>query len=370
MIHKKEFMKLIFYIFIIAFSLNIYGCTGILINATDNASVNGRTLEFSIPLDLSLTFIPKNITFDTKTPLGKGLSYTSKYAAIGICCFDYPALIDGINEKGLSAGIFYFSGYASYTPLTKKNFSKALSPIDFCNWILTQFSTIDEVKSALKSVIITDLILLTGEVLEKWGNKKIPLHFIVYDSNGKSIVIEPLAEGLKVYDNPIGVITNSPTFDWHMTNLNNYVTLSPYGSEVNPLGDIKLYPLGVGSGMIGLPGDFTPPSRFVRAAFFSQHAVPVRTSSDAVDLTFHILNQFDIPKGSVRQKDQTIGECDYTLMTSVKNSETIEYFYKTYADQSIKYMRLKDFDLNSTKIKSIKMDGVEKKLNISSQLAQ
>ncbi len=361
-------MKYILGIILLLIPFKAFGCTGILIQATDLSSVNGRTLEFGIPLDVSLSFIPRNYYFDVKTTLGSGMSYTSKYAAIGTSCFDYPALIDGINEKGLSAGVFYFSGYASYSKLTQRNHSKALSPIDFCNWILTQFATLEEVKDALSSVIITESIVVTGEVLKKWGNRQLPLHYIVYDRSGKSIVIEPLLEGLKVYDNPIGVITNSPTFDWHLTNLNNYVNLSPYGTASNPLGEMQLHSLGLGSGMLGLPGDFTPPSRFVRAAFFSKHAVAVASSSNAVDLTFHILNQFDIPKGSVRQKENASVECDYTLMTSVKNAETIEYFYRTYADQRIKFLRLHDFDLNAKLIKNMKIDGTEVKLNVSSHL--
>ena len=335
----------------------MFSCTGISIDATDASSVNGRTLEFGMPLDISLSFIPRNTTFNTMTTMGKGMSYTSKYASIGICCFDYPALIDGINEQGLSCGVFYFSGYASYSKVTKRNHKKALSPIDFCNWILTQFATLDEVKNAIKKVIITDAIVATPELLKKWGNRQIPLHYVVYDNTGKSIVIEPLDGELKVYDNPIGVVTNSPTFDWHMTNLNNYVILSPYSSEIQSFGEIKLSPLSLGSGMLGLPGDFTSPSRFVRAAFFSQHAVPVTTSSAAVDLTFHILNQFDVPKGSVRQKANSSIECDYTLMTSVKNSKTLQYFYRTYTDQTIKFIRLHDFDLKGKSIKTMKIDG-------------
>ena len=346
----------------------MFSCTGIVINATDSSSVNGRTLEFGMPLDISLSFIPRSTIFNTMTTVGEGLSYTSKYASIGISSFDYPALIDGINEKGLSCGVFYFSGYASYSKVTKRNHKKALSPIDFCNWILTQFATLDEVKNAIKSVIITDSIVVTGEVLKKWGNRQLPLHYIVYDNSGKSIVIEPLEEGLKVYDNPIGVITNSPTFDWHMTNLNNYVNLSPYGSQSQTLGEIKLNPLGLGSGMLGLPGDFTPPSRFVRAAFFSLNATPVGSSQEAVNLTFHILNQFDVPKGSVRQKMNDSIQCDYTLMTSVKNSKTLQYFYRTYDDQTIKFIKLEDFDLNSKSIKTKKIDEVQATSNVSSNL--
>lgn len=363
-------MKHLLTTFLCTASLNVFACTGILLNAKDHSSVNGRTLEFGMELDLNLTFIPRSHAFHVKTTSGNGMSYTSKYAAVGVTCFDYPALIDGINEKGLSAGVFYFSGYASYSKLTRRNQSKALSPIDFCNWILTQFATLQEVKDALESVIITDSIVATGEVLKHWGNKQLPLHFVVYDKSGKSIVIEPLDGRLKVYDNPIGVITNSPTFDWHMTNLNNYVNLTPFSTATHPFGDIKLHPFGLGSGMVGLPGDFTPPSRFVRAAFFSQNAVPVTTSSAAVDLTFHILNQFDIPKGTVRQKEKNGTEDDYTLITTVKNSRTLEYFYRSYADQRVKFIKLRDFNLNGKSIKSMRIEGVEKKQNVSSHLTE
>ena len=126
------------------------------------------------------------------------------------------------------------------------------------------------------------------------------MHFVVHDASGAAVVIEPLGKTLKIYDNPIGVVTNSPTFDWHMTNLRNYVNLTVDNVPPLNLGGIKLAQFGQGSGLRGLPGDFTPPSRFVRAVAFSQSALPSDTAPQAVLEAFHILNNFDIPYGAVR----------------------------------------------------------------------
>ena len=124
--------------------------------------------------------------------------------------------------------------------------------------------------------------------------------FFIQDRSGKSIVIEPVGGTLKVHDAPLGIMTNAPTYDWHMTNLQNYVNLSVKDVEGAKIGPVALAAFGSGSGLHGMPGDFTPPSRFVRAAIYSQSAAPNGTAEDAVLSAFHILNQFDIPKGSVQ----------------------------------------------------------------------
>ncbi|MCB1118033.1 MAG: choloylglycine hydrolase family protein [Chlamydiia bacterium] len=344
--------------------IQLFACTGILVQAEDRSTVNGRTVEFGIELDMSLAVTPRNVTFYGKTPMGRGLHYISKYAAAGVYCFDDPVIMDGINEKGLVAAAFYFSGYASYTKVTKDNQAKALSPIDFPNWILTQFATIEEVKEALKSVVIAPTII------KNWGNTPPPMHYIVYDKSGRSIVIEPVEESLQVYENELGVITNSPTFDWQLTNLGNYTNLTPYNIGPNQLRGFKFPSFGQGSGMLGLPGDFTPPSRFVRAAFFSARTLPPKNSGDAVDKTFHILNQFDIPLGIVRQKDQGKISYDYTLLTSVKEPKTLRYFYRSYQDQSIQFVDLNQFDLNAKTIKMMKVGGDQQQYDVSSKLQQ
>ncbi len=337
-------------------------CTGILVTAKDGSTVNGRTVEFGIPLEFTLAVVPRGLAFVGKTPNGAGLTYTSKYAVVGGYCFDEEVLMDGMNEKGLVAAAFYFPGYANYTPASQANQNKALSPIEFPHWILTQFASVDEVKAALSSVVIVPTVY--GD----WGSTPPPLHYIVYDKQGRSIVIEPLKGALTVHENKLGTITNSPTFDWHLTHLRNFINLSPTNKSPITLRGLKLTQLGQGSGLVGLPGDFTPPSRFIRAALFSCSTIPVADSEASVYLTFHILNQFDIPYGSVRQNNSETTACDYTMLTSVKDPQTLKYYYKSYEDQTINYVDLNQFDLDAKAMKILKLNHTPVSNDISSKL--
>lgn len=356
-------MKKILLLFLLFATHHISACTGIRLTADDGASVSGRTIEFGEALDTKVAVIPKNYTFTGKAPKGDGLVYHSKYAAVGIYCFDYQVLMDGINEMGLVAASFYFPGYANYSDITEENQSKALSPVEFPNWILTQFATLEEVKAALSSVVI-------GPTVTKgWGETPPPFHYIVYDKSGDSLVIEPLDGKLVVYESKIGTITNSPTFDWHMTNLRNYINLTTFDAKPITLRGVELAPFGQGSGMVGLPGDFTPPSRFVRAAIFSSTATPSQDSQSAVYQAFHILNQFDIPIGIVNQKVDGIVKTDYTQLTSVKDPKELRYYFKTYQDQTIQFIDLNHFDLNAKNIKSKGTQGRQLSVDISSYLS-
>lgn len=334
-------------------------CTGFLLKAKNGSIVTGRTVEFNLNLDLSIAITPRNYSFQGQTPNGQGLNYKSKYAAIGAYCFNNPVIIDGVNEKGLVAAAFYFPGYANYTPLTNENQNKALSPLDFPNWILSQFASIEEVKAAIPSVVIVPT------VLDHWGPTPPPMHYIVYDKSGNSIVIEPLNETLIVYDNLIGTITNSPTFDWHLTNLINYINLTP--NNVNPIQirGLQLTPFGQGSGMNGLPGDFSPPSRFIRATIFANAALPAENSNQAINQIFHLLNQFDIPLGVVRQMGPTNITYDYTHLSSAKDPNTLKYYYRSYQDPAIKVADLTQFDWNTKSIQSIKVSGQQINLDVS-----
>jgi choloylglycine hydrolase len=343
-------------------SSKLTACTGILLQAQDSKIVNGRTVEFSIPLEMSVAVIPRNFEFIGKTPIGSGMPYKSKYAAMGVYCFSHQVLMDGMNEEGLVAGAFYFPGYAGYTKVTIANQKKALSPVDFTNWILTQFSSVDEVKKGIQSIVIAPT------VLSGWGNAPPPMHYIVYDKSGESIVIEPINGELIVYDNPNGIITNSPTFDWHLTNLNNYLNLSAQNASSTEWGEIDLTSFGQGSGLLGMPGDFTPPSRFVRASFFAANAVLAKSSHELLNQTFHILNQFDIPYGSVRQKGQTLSDYERTQFTSVKDPNALKYYYKSYQDQGIKFIDLKQFDLNAKSIRSMLVQGSGTSLDVSTSM--
>lgn len=346
----------------ILFGSRAEACTGMKLVAKDGSLVHGRTLEFGIPVEISIAVVPRGYTFMGATPKGPGLSYTSKYAAVGASAFSDPALMDGLNEKGLAVGTFYFPGFADYTAVTAQNQSRGLSPVDFSNWILTQFATVEEVKAGIRSVVITPT------VTRSWGAQPAPFHYIVYDKTGDCVVIEPVGGKLLLHDNKLGVLTNSPTFDWHMTNLRNYIHLSPWDDKSAALNGIALEAFGWGSGMVGLPGDFTPPSRFVRAALFSANALPSANASEAAFQLFHLLNQFDIPVGISRVKKGEMTYTDETQITCVRDPQALKYYFRSYEDQSIKLVELTQFDLNAPKIKSVRLTGISKAQDLSSQL--
>lgn len=340
-----------------AITSSVHACTGMRLIAKDRSIVHGRTLEFGTFIESSIAVVPRNYPFQ-----GKGFTYTSRYAAVGAFLFDIPALMDGLNEKGLSVGTFYFPGFAAYASPGDDSSANTLSPIDFPNWILTRFATIEEVKEAITEVSIVPT------VFKEWGKEAPPFHYVVYDQSGNSIVIEPIDGQLIVHDNPFGVITNSPTFDWHMTNLRNFINLRAANVPPLRIGGTELAPFGQGSGMVGLPGDFTPPSRFVRAAIFSYTAIPSNTAKEAVFQLFHILNQFDIPIGIAREIQNGMMHTDYTMITCVKDPASLAYYFKTYDDQTIKKVDLNQFDWSAKKIKRVSTKGTQHIQDISSQL--
>lgn len=340
-------------------------CTGIMLKTKDGKTVSGRTLEFGVEVSTSLIAVPMNYQFIGKTDNGDGLKYKSKYSMTGIITYTDVNIADGMNSAGLSCGAFYFPTIAEYTPLTKENQSKALSPVDFNNWVLAQFATVDEVKKAIEN----NEVVIVPTVLDGWGATAPPFHYVVYDKSGKSIVIEPIKGILVVYDNPIGVMTNSPSFDWHMTNLRNYTNLKTENVNSMTINGVTFKQLGQGTGMNGIPGDFTPPSRFVRATAFSVTSLPVKTTYEAIGEVFHILNNFDIPKGFSREVVDGTIYADYTQLTCARDPQTLKYYYKTYNNQTIKEFDLNDFDADSKEILVLNTNkGSQTVINVTKEL--
>jgi choloylglycine hydrolase len=337
-----------FLLTLLSFQADLKACTGIKLTAKDQSIVHGRTLEFGVEIDTSIVVVPRGYEFTGSTMEGPGMTYTSKYATVGAIAFNKLSIMDGLNEKGLAAGIFYFPEYAGYTTITAENRSKALGPDEFVNWILTQFSTVEEVKSALSNVVIAPT------VVKAWGaSTPPPFHYIVYDKNGKSLVIEPINGKLVTHDSKLNVFTNAPTFDWHKTNLRNYINLRAVNAEPLNIEGVELAPLGQGSGLLGLPGDFTPPSRFVRAAIFCFTAIPSENSFKAAFQAFHILNQFDIPVGAIREVIDNVVHTDYTMITCVRDPQSLKYYYRTYNDQTIRMVDLNKFDFDAKTVKKL-----------------
>ncbi|MGC1177972.1 MAG: linear amide C-N hydrolase [Methyloceanibacter sp.] len=242
---------------------SVLACTGIRLTAEDGTVVHARTLEFAVDIHSDVIVVPRGYARTGTAPDGKeGLKWKAKYANVGANGLALPIIVDGLNEAGLAVGLFYFPTSAEYMPYTTADADRSIAPWELGSWLLDNFASVDEVKANIGNIVVP------GVVLEAWGFAP-PVHAVVHDASGKSIVIEYVDGKLNVYDNPLGALTNSPPFDWHMTNLRNYVNFSMTNIPPVKLGSVTLEPFGQGSGMLGLPGDFTPPSRFVRAVAFS-----------------------------------------------------------------------------------------------------
>lgn len=328
-------------------------CTGIRIMAENVAIIYARTLEFGIDTKSNILMIPRNYSFTGTTPSKNfaGLKWNSKYAVLGANMLNINGLIDGVNEKGLAGGLFYFPGFAKYQDVSEKQYGYSIAPWELITWILTNFSTVSEVKANLPN------IKLTNTIFPPWGIVP-PLHAIIHDLSGETLVIEYVNGELYLYNNPIGVITNSPTFDWHLTNLSNYINLSPFNVENLKLQGLTLIPLGQGSGMLGLPGDFTSPSRFVRATVFMQTTKNIKHELDALNSAFHILNLFDIPFGSVIEKNDGQKNYELTQWTSAADLKNKRYFWHTHENRQIQMVDLMKMNLNGYMPVTIKMHNI------------
>jgi choloylglycine hydrolase len=342
-------------------------CTGIMLRNADGSVVHGRTVEFGVEIDASLAVVPRGIAFTGTTPQGTGMRYSAKYAVVGVFAYTTVAIADGLNEKGLAAGAFYFPGFARYAELTAANTDKAVSPIEFTNWLLTQFATVTEARAAIER----GDVVVAPTAIDGWGTAPPPLHYVVYDRTGASIVVEPIDGRLDVSDNPIGVITNSPDFGWHMTNLRNYLALQPENATPLTIEGVQLSPLGQGTGLLGLPGDFTPPARFVRAVAFTMAATKSPDSWAGVRQVFHILNNFDIPVGAIRETRAGQTAYDFTQMTVVRDPQTLRYYWTTYDDQSIKVIDLSTPGLTEGKmVRILSVGGDQNVRNLTQNLSR
>jgi choloylglycine hydrolase len=331
-------------------------CTGIELIATDGTVVHARTLEFAIDLKSEIMMIPRGYKRIGSTPDGApGMQTTAKYASIGMNALGMNILVDGVNEKGLAVGLFYFPGSTQFMDYTPADAGKSMAIWEMGSWLLENFASVEEARAGVADVVIPSV------VLGAWGFAP-EVHFVVRDTTGKSIVIEVLDGKVKVFDAPLGVITNSPSYDWHMTNLRNYVNFSMSNAPPLQLGSVTLTHMGQGSGMLGMPGDFTPPSRFVRAVAFTQSVPPEPTGEAAVIQAFHILNNFDIPKGAAREHEKDEHGnilADYTIWTSAIDLTKREYYFRTYDNSQIRSVTLADFPLDGPNIVTLPIDGQE-----------
>jgi choloylglycine hydrolase len=323
---------------------SVLACTGITLRAADGSVVFGRTLEWgSFDLKSRLAVIPRGYKYATHMPDGKsGISWQGKYGVVGIDAVEKDVVVEGMNEKGLAVGLFYHPGFAEYETYDPAEAAESLGPTDVGQYLLTNYATIDEVRAALPKVRVV-------AVVEPALGFAAPVHYIVTEPSGKAIVVEYLQGEMKIFDAPLGVITNSPSYDWHETNLRNYINLSPVALPGKKIEDLNFKPLGGGSGMIGLPGDFTPPSRFVRATAFSKTARPTPTGEETIYEVFRVLDNFNVPLGAAEGtgEDRTTGMRSATIWTSASDTNNKVFYYHTQHNRRVRMVDLKKIDFGS-----------------------
>jgi choloylglycine hydrolase len=301
----------------------------------------GRNLDLERGYGEGVVITPRR----SPLPLRHLPTMTEHYAMIGMAAVvrDYPLYFEATNEMGLSMAGLNFPDNAHYAEVTEG--CDNVASFELIPYLLGKCATVDEVRHALKAlrVVRTDF---------SEGLPTSPLHWMISDAT-ETITLECTREGMKVYDNPFGVLTNNPTFDYHLTNVSNYMHLHA-GATENRLG--KGLPVGnysLGMGALSLPGDFSSASRFVRAVFVKTHSVCDGSEEQSVNQFFHILSSVAMPRGCVLAHD---GQFEYTRYSSCCNTENGVYYFTTYDNRSIRRVDMRAVDLNAAALYSYPMD--------------
>ncbi len=344
---------------IVCYTPLLSACTSVIIKTADNGYVYGRTLEFALNLHSSLIIVPPHSPL-TGTGIdgqaGSGLAWTSKYAVTGANAFGLPILLDGVNEKGLAGGLFNFPGYAEYPVVTAAQSSKSIAAYELLLYLLSNYQNVQEVKENLPN------LLVNNSKLQQFANSTPQVHFSLHDLRGQHIVIEYTKGGkLTIYDNPTGVLTNAPSFDWHLINLSWYQAISPNSFPPIKTGDLLLTAPSSGASMLGLPGDATSSSRFIRAYFFSSFAPQTLSTEAALVTVGHIMNNFDLPPGSIRttaaeQAGGGVNGSEITEWTSLIDLKNTRYYIKTQDNENLRMVDLSKIDRNTTQPRYILLD--------------
>lgn len=338
---KKYCLGLLTIVLVQLFFLStIHACTDFRLKAQDGTLLITRSMEFGQDLQSNLRSSPRGRQFSSTAPNGKaGLNWKAKYGYLYLDGFGVNASFDGMNEQGLSFEYLYLPGETQYQNVPDGKESQALSYFMFGDWVLSNFKTIDEVKQALTNIYVVQ------QLLPQLGNAILPAHASIFDSSGNGIVVEFYNDKINVY-NHIGVMTNSPKYDWHVTNLRNYLNLS--ATNANPIiqNNIVYTATGQGSGAIGLPGDASPPSRFVKTSFMVHNVDPVKNNIDLLNLAEHIINNVDLPAGYVRSVDNGKTTSDTTQWVVFKDISHKVFYYRTYNDMTLRSIDMTKIDFS------------------------
>ncbi len=308
-------------------------CTAVSFLTKDHYFGRNLDLEYSYIETVAIT--PRNYPFHFR----QKETIETHYALIGIAYVHegYPLYYDATNEKGLSMAGLNFPKYADYKPEASEKDN--IAPFEFIPWILGQCATIAEAKTLLERL----------NLLEEHYSRELPLsplHWMIADRNS-SIVVESVKEGLKIYENPIGILTNSPAFDMQLFHLNNYMSLSPKAPKNHFASDLDLKRYSNGMGAIGMPGDWSSQSRFVKAVFTKMNSVCGDSENESVSQFFHILGSVEHQRGCVDMEDDLY---EITIYSSCCNTDKGIYYYRTYDNSQIAAVDMYRENLDGTQV--------------------
>lgn len=308
----------------------------------------GRNLDLEYFYDEAVTITSRNYELKFR----KRDNIKSHFAIIGMAYVvdNYPLYYDGMNEKGLAMAGLSFPGYAKYKDIKNEknesinNLKENITPFELIPYILGTCKNVDEAEQHIENMNIVDINFSEKLPLT-------PMHWIISDDK-KSITVESVQNGINIYENPIGVLTNNPTFDYQIFNLNNYMKLSKSAPEnrFSDELDLKIYSRGMGA--MGLPGDLSSVSRFVRAAFVKSNLVIGDSKEEDISQFFHILSSVEQQKGCVEIEK---GKYEYTIYSSCMDLERGIYYYKTYDNSQIIGVDMNKEDLSGADIKDYKI---------------
>ena len=305
-------------------------CTSISFKTKDHYF--GRNLDLEYSYNEAVTITPRNFTFSFRNT--KMLQ--THYAIIGIATVEagYPLYYDAVNEAGLGIAGLNFPGNAVYLP--DADGKDNIAPFELIPWILAQCKNVSEARKLIQKINLTDIPFNDDYPTT-------PLHWMVADAD-ESMVIEPTSDGIQIYDNPVGVLTNNPIFPFQMHNLCNYLNITRKMPTNRFSSKVDLVPYSRGMGGIGLPGDLSSSSRFVRACFTKLNSVSNTDEHSSVNQFFHILDSVSQTRGCCIVDDTY----EITMYSSCCNTAKGIYYYKTYENPRITVVFLNKEDLDST----------------------
>lgn len=280
----------------------------------------GRTLDYDFSYLEEVTVTPRSFAFNF-TNIGVMQKH---YAIIGMACVknNYPLYYDAVNEKGLGMAGLNFVGNAHYRETTPNKDN--IAQFEFIPWVLGQCDSVCSAKALLAKINLTNTPF----------SKELPLaqlHWIIADKN-EVITVESVKDGIKIYENPVGVLTNNPPFPEQMQRLNDYMHLSPKEPQNNFSQKLSLKTYSRGMGALGLPGDLSSQSRFIRAAFVKQNSVSDISETESVGQFFHILSSVEQQRGCCDTGD---GKFEITIYSACCNADRGIYYYTTYHNRQI-----------------------------------